>query len=508
MRTALSALAIVLAACGRTERARAPVALDAHHTTSASSGPDAILLRFPRAGGIARAFAYPRLDSLVWSSTDRMPPLERVLGFDEDAGSVAAVDAKGVLVRLDLRLGAVTHDRRARITHLSSPDGSTVFGVGPDGAVVRFTPSGDWTFKPPLPAHDVIPEPDGELLILAERDAETVVWQMRPPDRTLTDTAVMPRVTRAVRTQLGDRVYFTVDSGLIGLRSHGLETLPAIRLDHHVRAAATTPSGDRIYVALDSTPEVDVIDRYTRRVESQIALPGPAAELRMDPTGRWVLARPEAGDSAWVIDVGTERESGAVATAWRGDLPTVAPNGWLALLSGRDVVLVNGDSLRVERTVAGGAVDTWYFILWNGFRPSTSLPTPPITLAGDTAPRDTADTADTSNIFATPPSPAPPRAVVPETAQVTSTPGAIASTSPHDSSAGFTVQFGALRSADAARDLAQTIVVQGNHPRVIVTARDGIAIYRVVAGPFATKDEADRVARSSGASYWVYPGAP
>jgi cell division protein FtsN len=35
-----------------------------------------------------------------------------------------------------------------------------------------------------------------------------------------------------------------------------------------------------------------------------------------------------------------------------------------------------------------------------------------------------------------------------------------------------------------------------------------VTIYRVVIGPFSTREEAERIARTSGKSYWVYEGAP
>jgi cell division protein FtsN len=73
---------------------------------------------------------------------------------------------------------------------------------------------------------------------------------------------------------------------------------------------------------------------------------------------------------------------------------------------------------------------------------------------------------------------------------------------------GFTVQFAALRSQTVADSLARTIAVDGTHPRVVEAPRNGDMIYRVVLGPFATKDDALRVAKASGASYWIYPGVP
>jgi len=509
VRRALFAIALVLAACGRNERARAPAAPADHPAPKQSTGPDALVLRFPRAGGLVRAFAYPTFDSAIWKSSEKAPALERVLGFDDEAGSVTGVDAKGAVVRVDLRLGTVSRDAKPKLTRLTSSDGSNVYGIAKDGSVVRLAPAGQWTFKPPEAPHDVIPEPDGSLLLVADHGDKTTVWQMHPPDRQLTDTAHLPAVGRAMRTMVGDRVYFTVDSGLIGLRSRGLEPVPSVHLDHRVRALATTPSGDRIYVALDSSDAILVIDRYTHKIDTRVPLGGTAVDLRMDPTGRYVLARPAEGDSAWVINVGTDRLVGAVSTEWRSDLPAVAPNGWLALLDKHDVLLADGESLRVEKTVADGAADTWLFIVWNGFR-RPDVPDQPLTFAGDSTARPDSGAAspgDTDNVFATPPdTPAATRAQPATAPRPAARPDSGAS--PNVSLGGFTVQFAALRSQAVADSLARTIAVDGAHPRVVEAPRNGDMIYRVVLGPFATKDDALRVAKASGASYWIYPGVP
>lgn len=516
MRRAFFAIALVLAACGRNERARAPAAPADHPAPKQSTGPDALVLRFPRAGGLVRAFAYPTFDSAIWKSSDKAPALERVLGFDDEAGSVTGVDTKGAVVRVDLRLGTVSREAKPKLTRLTSSDGSNVYGIAKDGSVVRLAPAGQWTFKAPEAPHDVIPEPDGSLLLVADRGDKTTVWQMHPPDRQLTDTAHLPVVGRAVRTMVGDRVYFTVDSGLIGLRSRGLEPVPSVHLDHRVRALATTPSGDRIYVALDSADAILVIDRYTHKIDTRVPLGGTAVDLRMDPTGRYVLARPAAGDSAWVINVGTDRLVGAVSTEWRSDLPAVAPNGWLALLSKHDVLLADGESLRVEKTVTDGADDTWLFVVWNGFR-KPDVPDQPLTFAGDSAGRPDSSASqpgDTGNVFAAPadtaaaPADRPPApSAQPATAPHPAAPPD-SGASPNVGLGGFTVQFAALRSQAVADSLARTIAVDGAHPRVVEAPRNGDVIYRVVLGPFATKDDALRVAKASGASYWIYPGVP
>ena len=516
MRTSPLALALALASCHGADRR--PAAGSTASTAGASAnGPDQLVLRFPRSGGVARAFAFPRVDSLLWSATSKSPALARLLGFDDGAGSVLAEDAKGGVVRIDLRRGDVTRDAATKLSDFVSADGSAAYGVGADGSVTRLTPAGSWTFKPPTPAHDIVPQPDGTLLVLANRGEGTMVWLIHPPEDRIDDSVLLPRVTRAIRTPAGDRVYFPVDSGLVGVRGRDLQIVPSLKLPTRPRAVVTSPSGDRIYVASDSSKEVLVVDRYSGNVTTRIALPAGPSALRMDPTGRYVLARATGSDSAFVISVSTDRMIGAASTQWREDLPAVAPNGWLALLRGKDVVLVDAESLQTRQTVAGGAADDWMFVTWNGFRPRAASLDQPVTFeSGDSVQRDTAENpfagatphaGDT--IEAEGAKPPPPAASVPPG---TAPPHTAAPRSPSADSAskqsGFTVQFAAVRAQNAANDVLHDVHVSGARPRLVATTRDGVTIYRVVIGPFATREEAERVARTSGKSYWVYEGAP
>jgi cell division septation protein DedD len=75
-------------------------------------------------------------------------------------------------------------------------------------------------------------------------------------------------------------------------------------------------------------------------------------------------------------------------------------------------------------------------------------------------------------------------------------------------SAGFTVQFAALLTDDKAQELANTIKVGASTAHVTSTTIGGSPIFRVVMGPFATKDEAEKVGRASKRAYWVYEGSP
>jgi hypothetical protein len=422
-----------------------------------------------------------------------------VLAFDQDAGTIAYVDAKGFPGRLDLRETDVAKASRAKLTSLSSANGSDIYGINSRGEIVRLNPTGgDWHFKPPVPARSVFAQPNGELIVTANKGAHTLVWRVRPPDDIVQDSAVLPLSGRGVRTQIGDRIYFAVDSGLVGVKAKDLSAVGAVQLESRVRALAPTPSGDRLYVATAADSGISIVDRYSGRVEMGVVLPASPADLRMDALGRYLLARFPKTDSAWVIAIGTNRLVGAVPTRWETDLPVITPDGRLALLEAKDVTFVDPEKLDVQSTVAGGAKDFWYFFAWDGFRPRPQGLDQPVTFPGDSVPTDSL--AASSTAPTTPGSPTTPGGTDIATAGIP--PGA------KPPSTGFTVSFAALLTEDKAQQLANAIKVAGNSAHVVSTNTAGSPIFRVVMGPFATKEEAERIGRASRREYWIYEGSP
>ncbi len=518
MRRRLSIPLLLLSAlaCGRDQRANSDTVGNATRA-EAARGPDPILIRIPRAGGTVRAYLYPRLDSVVW--TGRSTSVERVLGFDAEGGSLAIIDAKGRPARIDLRGGDPIVASKLKLTSIATPDGTVMYGLGPTGAVTRLTRGGDWNFSPPYPGQSVFPQTDGSIVIAAQHGKEAVLWLMHPPDTKVRDTVVLPIIMGSVNAQVGDRVYFATDTALVGVRSRDLSEVPPIRVQGPVVALAPTPSGDRIYVAIAKDSSLAVVDRYTDRITSKIELPGTISDLRMDGLGRYVLVRPARGDSAWVIAVATNHVVGSVRTRWTGDLPATAPDGAIALYSGRDVIFVDGETLQAVRTIAGGASDFWYFTFWNGFRARAAGVDQPVSFAlPDSAAADSARAGADSTTRAavdsvtrpvqsvpatvvTEPAAAPHQVPVPAERKAAPPPTASAS-SP------FTVSFAALLNAEKAHMLADSIAVGGAHARVVPSQRAGTTIYRVVLGPFPNRAAAELVGRDSKRSYWVFPGQP
>ena len=498
VRTPLLALALVLAACGPADRGNADASRDsAPAADAAMRGPDDLVLRIPRAGGAARVYPYPRLDTVVWDGADAPAPA-RVLAFDEEGGVVALVDSRGQPARLDFRQGSSAAVTKTKLTGIASHDGSTIYGITADGTVERYGTSGTWKWKPPVAARAVFPQPDASLLVLGERASASIVWKLRPPSTRVVDSVLLPRVDRALRTQVGDLLYLATERELTGVRTRSMERTASVAFDEPVEVLAATPSGDRVFVVTSTGTAVQVVDRYRERLADSIDLGRHPSDLRMDPLGRYLLARLDGVDSTSVIALGTNQVVGTVSTGWRVDLPFVAADGGIALAQGKDVVLADGATLQQRERISGGASDYWFPFRWTGFRPRADELDRP---AEDEGPP--ADTAAAPTDSAAPPpadSAAPPAEPVP-------TPP------PRDSvvrrpATGYTVSFAALLVGDKARELAASIRVGNEHARVVTGVRDGSTIYRVVLGPYPTREEAERIGRESKQSYWIYEGGP
>jgi hypothetical protein len=487
VRPTLLALGLMLVLAGCSDR-RAEPSTRSTSAVQGPRGPDLLVLRIAQKGGSARVYAYPRLDSIVWSASSAPAPA-RVLAFDDEAGEIAYVDARGLPARLDFRQGGVSTVSRAKLTAVTSTDGSAIYAIAADGGVQRFSESGTWKWKAPLVPRALFPQADGTLLVVAERKDGSVVWRLRPPELEVVDSIVLPRVDRTLRTQVGDLLYLGAEKVLIGIRTRTMEQTTRVEMDEPIEQLSATPSGDRVFVVVAGDSAIHIVDRYRGQVSGEIELGRHIDELRMDPLGRYLLARPQGRDSAVVIALGTNRVVGAVATPWRADVPFVAPDGGIVLVQGADVNIVDGESLKPVGRVRGGAADFWYPFRWTGFRPRAATLDQPVEFEGvsDSAARDSLAVADST----APAAPAPPA--------VDSTPRR---------AGGWTVSFAALLAPEKARELAAQIRVGGETARVITAVRDGATIYRVVLGPYTTREDAERVGRESRNSYWVYEGGP
>lgn len=380
---------------------------------------------------------------------------------------------------------------KEKLASLSSANGSDIYGITAKGGLVRITPAGDWAFEPPSPASTLFPQQNGSVVIAGTENGKTSLWLIQPTDDEVVQVASLPLVSK-VHAQVGDRLYFAVDSGLIGVRTRDLTPVKSVRLAKPVQSIVPTPSGDRLYVALEGDNKLSVVDRYSEAISESVDLPGPVAELRMDPLGQYILARPEANiDSVWVIGIGSDKVNGSIATEWRADLPGFAPGRSIATALGEDVALIDESTLAVKATIAGGAKDFWYFVAWNGFRPRASELDRPVTFeTRDSIIRADSTAAHNDSI------PSPP--LRDATPTMLPLPPEVAA------QRGYMVSFAAVLSEQKATETAQSIVVNGMKPRVVPSKSGSTTLYRVVLGPYTSREEADRIGRDSKRQYWIY----
>jgi cell division septation protein DedD len=474
-------------------------------------GPEAILLRMPGDGGLATAYRWPALDTSIWTSADELPVVRTVFAFDDGGGLLALQDTAGHAVRLDLRTGRVFTGKEV-LTHATSADGWSTFGMV-EGRVVRTTPSGLWR-GPSRRADTLLATPSGEIVLVRHTDMDSRFVRLRPPNSEVIDSVVLPRVTSVVRNINGDRWYVQTAEGTIAIEARSFARGDAPPEDAP-RSLVITPSGDRVVTLSADGLELSIWERYSGKVADKLRLARSASSLRMDPLGRFVLLRDELADSVQVLSIPLAGIVGTLPGEWRDDLPLVAPDGTILLLDGDDVVAREVRTGTERGRVMGGGTDRWMMVRWDGFRPRDSRLDAPVQFAAET-PADSAAEAEaidsllaaSSRSFA--PESAATVARVPATAAVITAQdtATVAADDTAAAAAGYTLAFASLLSESRARALAARIRVDGRAPRVVVGSRDGVAIYRVVSGPFPTRDAAEAAGKRSGVSFWVFAGLP
>jgi cell division septation protein DedD len=232
---------------------------------------------------------------------------------------------------------------------------------------------------------------------------------------------------------------------------------------------------------------VDVVDRYQNRVTSRIELPGQPRALRVDAFGRFLLIRGPR-DSVWVASVGTDQVISSVRSPWAEDLPFVAPDGAIATRDGADVVFRDVASGKELQRAAGGASDFWYPFVWSGFRRRATV-----------AEQPTETKADSETAAVKTPAPV---------AETTKTRVPVPAPAPDSNKLGFTVSFATLLDEAQAREQATKINVNGRAARVVSGIVSGTTVYRIVLGPYPTREAAEQAGRASGQNFVVYPGTP
>jgi SPOR domain len=433
-------------------------------------GGQGTLLRVPRRGGIVEAYRADSLGQPIWTSREPVPAVKDLLGVNLDARLLYAIDAKGNLVAIDLEARGVRQQAKALLAGIFVPDGA-VYAFDKDRRVTRYDVGTPTIYRDSIPAklrfrYGTL----GDRLILVT-DAKPPRLLVLSDEHELHSEPVADG--EPVSTYWGDLVAIPSGHSVVLYQTEDPWSKFTIDVGGEAKHVAFSPSGHQLYVARGDG-RIVVIDRFGREPVGEITLPGLPTAIRTDASGRWMVARSASGDSAWVVDLATNRVTASVETGWADDLPTVA--GAATLLARVDGDLVASDLSQPKIPETGrfsdGADDLWLVSAW---------------LPRDRA-RVAAEAAESVLV-------AQDSALAPDT---TSSP------TPVDQ---LYLQVSSSQNPAWSREFAKQLSGAGYPARVLepTTVDDG---YRVVVGPYATRAEAEEVGRKLGRPYFILTNPP
>ena len=437
-----------LAACGSGGPPQIPDA-GGRQVTSIS------LLRWPIKGGTPVLYRFPTLETALWKGRDTTPALKGIVGADIDQRQAYALNTRDGVVAIDLESGRSRPFLVNAVAADIGPDG-TVLAVASDRTLSAVSGRLPVPFPGKLPATPVgLVGTGGDVAYaLIPGDSGLVVASQGQAPRRVKFPAA-----GAVHTRWGDVIAAPSGEQVLLFEPGVPRTLQHLDVDGKPVGLAFSPSGHRLYVTTEGNAEVTRYDRYGWSRLGTIDLPGEGGALRTDPLGRFLLARPARGDSVWVLDMVKGELVGSWSTSWRPDLPAIAAGRWLLVREGADVVAYDlfDPKLSVTGKVRGGADDLWQVLDWA------------------------------------------PRAEGPTTTEAADS----AAATPATGGATVYVQLSSSQNPAWADELANKLKGQGL-PASVIRPKHQDEFYRVVLGPYRSREAADSVGTRLGQPYFLY----
>ena len=230
-----------------------------------------------------------------------------------------------------------------------------------------------------------------------------------------------------------------------------------------------------------------MLDRFSRTELRELPLPVTADGLRADRSGRWLLAHGTSSDSLWVIDLSRWTVTLSRASPWSDDLPTVVAGHTLLVRSRGDVIAIDLDGAVAEQrgVLVGGAGDLYIMLPWLPL-----ITTPAATVAAASPQPVTAPVASDTM--------APPRAPPPPPRAERADTGAL-----HGD---IYLQVSSSQNSDWAQAFARQLK-DGGFPAKVMEPKTSDESYRVIVGPYPSREAAESVGKRLGRSYFiVMPG--
>jgi len=423
-------------------------------------------VRVPRSGGLVEAYDPDSLGEPIWTTLADVPRIREVLGVNVESRLLMVVDTLRNLVAVDLESRGFRTQAAGIEAATMVADGS-LYTVGPLHRVSHFEAGLPSQYRPPLPVPPIFATGtlgDHYVAIVGTKPRKLLVLAA---DRVLHSTEVP--TGEAAATEWGDLVAIAAGTEIVVYQTEDPYDSRHVGTSGSAEHLTFSPSGHRLYVSHDNAT-VEIFDRYSLDRVGTIDLPGVPRALRTDGSGRWLLCRPATGDSVWVVDLATGKSAGTLASDWGPELPTVA--GAATLLASRQGDLVAIDLARAGRPqrgrVTGGAADHWVVTAW----------LPPE--------RERKAAAAAESILV-----AQDSLLVVDSSRV-----------PGPAGDQLFLQVSSSQNPDWSKDFAQRLTADGYPARVLAptTPDEG---YRVVVGPYGTREAAEETGRKLGRPYFI-----
>ncbi len=437
-------------------------------------GGQVSLLRFPSEGGPVEAYDPDSLNRPTWTTSKPVPPVRKVLGVNLDERLAWAVDSKNNLIAVDLESRGVRQQLKGVTFAAMGPDGSLY--LADDGhRVVHFVRRNPVSFQDPLPAAPLAFFGSQNDQLVAVTGGKTPQLITANAERGLHAVDVPAGGVSA--TYWGDLVAVAADTAVVLYETGGRRNVTSIRARRNAREAAFSPSGHRLYVVEDDDAVV-VYDRFSLSELARIKLPGVPRAIRLDASGRWMLARAADADSVWIVDLATHRLAASAPGSWAADLPLMAGASTLVVRLGDDVATYDlRQAPPAPRGVLKGAgSDLWATAAWVS---RERLPAAVAAAESATVAQDKAMVAD--SIIA-----------------------------PVTDSTEIYLQVSLSQNPIWAAQLADTLKAHG-FPASVLKPEQAEEGYRVVIGPYSSRDQAEETGKKLDRSYFVIrrpPGRP
>lgn len=390
------------------------------------------------------------------------------VGFDQDQALAYTVDSGGSLQALDVTTGAVRVLTDGVRGVALGPEG-TLWVVNDQDDVVRIRNRSAQPVDATLPSRPTALYGTGDRQLIAIEGGDTA--------RALLVSGSEPGIsadlpsTQTAASPWGDLIAAAAPTGVYLWAPQANTPVRRIRVGGTPTTVRFSASGHRIYVGR-AAEDLAVIDRYASERIGDIRIPGSAAGLRVAPYGGWLLARPAEGDTIWVVDLATGRFAGALRGPWAADLPTVLGDATLLVREGKDVV--------ARDLSAGGFPETGRL---NGAASDLYLPMPWVPRGSQPEPAPQRS------------EPGRPDAESPDTAEVAAAPA--------DAPSIVYLQVSRSQNPAWAQALAGEIRNEG-FPALVITPKSGDEAYRVVVGPYPSRESAESAGRRLGRPSFIY----